>query len=452
MIHKKVLCFVFVALAIGNAQLWATQQTSTVTKETTGKAKKPSHLKDLHVRNVSSKYISSNAAHIKKLITDKIKTEQLFADVTLTDSLWAHNGKFENLLADLVVTTSLNADNAVIADILSDCIYTEFIAAQHAKLDTTLTDLVMTNSLIATDGVIANITNQNIDTNNIKTHILWTDQAMTELLTADTATIQELECAGLFADLVTTISLNAGLANLDLLSAHNIITSTISSHVHETDNLLTDLLISNSLEANHAEMIKLCVTHIDQVEDLLADTIVTSTLAVQNLYALGNFENATTLKVAASNHIADIAYILGTDITFDTIDDDRNNAITQLPTTYHVPHTGYYIVSCGVNTINISVDTPPQIPTGIHLDVVVNGVPAASAAREFRKILPQWQKSILLNNVMHLEKGDQVTFRLFATNEDIINELEFDDTGTATLGGSPLKNETFMAIHYLSSD
>ncbi len=148
-------------------------------------------------------------------------------------------------------------------------------------------------------------------------------------------------------------------------------------------------------------------------------------------------------------------YNLGTDINFDTVVDDDNGDITQNPTMYHAPRSGYYAITVSVKTINVNISTPghSDSPMGEHLDIFVNGTYQAQLYKEFNKKRNNaWTKRALLTSLLHLNKDDLVTFRYFAVHENPGNGEDDDVPGTATLIGSPLDNATWMIVHYVSTD
>jgi hypothetical protein len=189
--------------------------------------------------------------------------------------------------------------------------------------------------------------------------------------------------------------------------------------------------------------------HADTLDigNITLDDLVTATLQTDNYI--------TRLRAMASNHTNDTDYVLGTDINFDTIVDDDNNNLTQHPTTYRAPKSGYYTVTVSVNTTNVDISIPghPDSPLAEHVDVFVNGTYRAQLYKEFNKIRKlQWTKRTLLSSLIHINKDDLVTFRYFAVHENPGQGEDEDVPGTATLIGSSLDNATWMIIHYLSSD
>jgi len=253
---------------------------------------------------------------------------------------------------------------------------------------------------------------------------------------------------------------------LESLYVYDILTNTITGSCAQfkklctkkmkTECLFSDLVITDSLSASHlcAESIlteNLCAQNVLS-ETILSDVVITNTL-ITTFFSTDNY--ITSLRAYASNRVDFDGYILGTDINFDTIIADENGNVSQNPTTYTAPRSGFYAITAVTKTENVNTGIPPTLngPMSEHIDIFVNGVSQAQTFNEFNRIRNLNRVKIAsLTSLLHLNKDDQVTFRYFGVRENLLTGEYTDANGTATLMGSPLDNATFMIIHYLSSD
>lgn len=209
--------------------------------------------------------------------------------------------------------------------------------------------------------------------------------------------------------------------------------------------------------ANEASITHLCATRADigqQCSDhICADLIETTSLSTHHICA-NNVEHCTPYKAWLS-FANNTMYNLGDEIDFDTIVDDPNGNVALGPTRYIAPKSGYYVATLGIGALSL---TSTSVIAGIPVtrpEIVVNGLRILKAFEAFLSFATQFQNNVV-SGIIHLNAGDEVTarYRIFAVDTNIGAVAPVP--GEVLLEGPGAQgqqfNETFLRIHYLSSD
>jgi hypothetical protein len=254
----------------------------------------------------------------------------------------------------------------------------------------------------------------------------------------------DLHCTNtLLADLIKTETVVS-----DVQCARETITDDLCARRIRTNSLCTDDLQMNNLCANNVQVQdNFCATRAD------IDEIWTSTLNTNHVCVDGNVEHCTNFKAYLSLTTS-VEYVLGTTINFNIIVDDPNGDVLVGPTRYVAPRTGYYIATLGVGVLDLTTT------------VVIAGVPVARSEirvnddRILKGFSPwlafnsEFQNSVI-SGIVRLEAGDEVTasYRIFYLDPNSGVAILPGTVGLEAVGEQGQTfTETFLAIHYLSSD
>lgn len=205
------------------------------------------------------------------------------------------------------------------------------------------------------------------------------------------------------------------------------------------DAIMNSLCLSGGLKSKKVETESL------NANLLCAQSGTINSLCVNDLSVV-NLKTAPAAQYRAFvDFAADMNYVLGGNINFDTIVDDPNNNVALSPFSYTAPVGGYYSVTLQVDQQNLVTLNPLLgVPTA-HLKIYVNGVLARDATVPFLTFSNQQKSNI--GSLLILNAGDVVTAQ-YSVDQLSNSGLSPVNGSVTILGGA---NATLFGIHFLSA-
>jgi hypothetical protein len=254
-----------------------------------------------------------------------------------------------------------------------------------------------------------------------------------------TLTRDGLECQKLCIGKVLTKHLKSKQIRAEKLCAEDISSNALCSKIINTERLCANVINATQ---------QICAPSFNSplicAESVTADNIcVRGTIKANDLQQCGRYR-ATT--VYSSNQ----TYTLGENASFDLVIDDPNgDIISNNPTIYEAPLSGYYMITLQFDITDVEGD---EMVLGIpvsNVELLING-------NLFRQTFSPFLgfhnvQNSTLSGLLSLKAGDLVSARY---NVFVMSDTGFMPyIGTCTmLGNGSEENASMLKIHYLSSD
>lgn len=218
-------------------------------------------------------------------------------------------------------------------------------------------------------------------------------------------------------------------------------------------NIVNKKLCSDAISAGD-----LCAARIQARESictpqLSASSICTNSISTSNLVLTGglvvNQLQQCGFYRATAVFASDTPYVLGTPLNFDQIIDDPNNNVTLAPFTYTAPISGYYIVTLQFDQNSLKGnDVVLGVPIA-NLKLFVNNVVTRQVFYPFLTFHDEQKATV--SGLISLKAGDKVTgqYEVYVMTD---GGGFVPYTGTVTAEGNGTEQESFIKVHYLSSD
>lgn len=259
--------------------------------------------------------------------------------------------------------------------------------------------------------------------------------------------------------------------NLFKLCAKKVAAKCIDAHKIETNDLCAGKIKADDVCTTKLKADEVCTKKLNTQEkfcaldirspkicglDIRAPKICAHTLFAQDFCATGStkvnsFEQCGKFRASAV-FAADVPYILGTAVNFDTITDDPNGNISLAPFFYEAPLSGYYTVTLQLHILDLHTATGIPIlgvPVGNAI-ITVNGNVVRQNFTPFLTFLKTQNSTY--SNLLSLKAGDkvQIQFKILYLDQTLgLQEL----VGSVDVAGNGTENDSSLfKIHYLSSD
>lgn len=241
----------------------------------------------------------------------------------------------------------------------------------------------------------------------------------------DKVKVGNLDAKKVKAKCVDTKKLEAFCAEIDNLHAQDL---TVTRNAILA-TLCTSSFCANSIIATSLDADAICANHINSGDGrfsyLTTLTACVGDLAVNDLCISGTLRTANLLNCgkyrATVTYSTNTTYTLGDLIDFDTVLDDPNGDVTVAGSTqYHVPVSGYYIITFQLDQINLQTSDGPILGVPVAFpQVLINGIQRRALLAPFLSFFNE--QAATLTFLASLKAGDvvEMKYEVLAINQSV---------------------------------